>query len=683
MSPILFALVVSLLAINLMGLALLLRRWFPDHAIAKAAGVIGFVLVFFFIEHFAGLGRLVWMWPLTTAISLGLVWRRREELKAGLWEQELVFLIAFATALSWKYCFPDIDAQGEKLTELAFVNNYIHGDTLPPPDSWLPHFRFNVYYALQHYGAALLGRIMGLENGYALNLAFAVLWALLASLAWSVASRFSTSRIARIVLVAAVMVGGSGIAPLTHLVYRHENVTSREAIADAASDNVWMGMRFAGEYVDRVNTDLGKALFPLLRPEDRPTPDFESRALPLETIAYISFLGDYSPSLGGFLLLFVALAGIAGLEASPSTLLVPVEGEEAGSADAKNFALQMLLAATVPLTLAVNARVFPLQCILLLGWLIYRYVRKDPPDWWALCAGGLGALALIYPFFSQFASHGLSASIETVNDFDHTPWNIFIGLHWPILVLMVLTLFLVRRHRLALLAGVVFAVLLLLSEMLFLNQHAGPKYSRFDSVLAWWGWIYAGSVLFLGAICLSGGKWVRGIALAVLLAISTYAIDIGIYWAFSPTPSMGKMFGHAWLNRDSVDKTILEFLKAAPRGVVLESLDSNAYTPSSAFALFSGQSSLNGWPDHESLWRASPSYIAQNAERNRLFYRGNLPDAERWLVVNDVRYILWTRRDQQRQADARPRIDAQISGSYAWIAVWTGSGEELGYWMRK
>src|SRR5438270_8653353 len=103
MSLILFASIASLLLVNLAGLALLLRRWFTDHAIAKAAGAVGFTLLFFFIEHFAGLGRLNWLWPLTTAISLGIIWLRREEIKAGLWKQEAVFLAAFLLVLSWKY----------------------------------------------------------------------------------------------------------------------------------------------------------------------------------------------------------------------------------------------------------------------------------------------------------------------------------------------------------------------------------------------------------------------------------------------------------------------------------------------------------------------------------------------------------------------------------------------------
>lgn len=680
MSLILLVLIASLLLVNFAGLALLLRPWFRDHAIAKAAGVIGFTLLFFFIEHFAGLGRLVWMWPLTTAIALGVIWLRLEEIKAGLWKQELVFVIAFLFALAWKNSFPDIVPQDGQLADLSFVDNYLHGGTLPPQDSWLPHLPFNMCYAFQHYGAALLARIIGLEGGYAMNLAFAVILALLASLAWSVARRFSASRAACAVLVVAVMAGGSGIAPLTHFIM-NQDAPNREAKAGLASDNVWTGMRFAGSYVDRINTDFGKALFPPLSSEDKPSPDFESRDLPLETIAYLTFLGDYHSSLGGFLLLFIALACIAALESTPVAPAVSNSAQATGLS--RNRPLQALLAATVPLTLAMNPWIFPLQAILLLGWAAYRHMRKNAPDWSAILAGGFVTMALIYPFLSQFAPHALPLQIRMVASTDHTPWNVFLGLYWPVLVLMVLALTQMRRIRPALLAVAVFAFLLLLSELVFVDDSAAPKYVRFDTVLKWWEWIYAGAILLIGAICLRGGKWVRGIAVAVLLLVSTYAIDIASYWHNSGKLSAGKMSGYAWLIRDGADKAILEFLKSAPHGVVLESLDADAYTPSSAFALFAAQPSLNGWPEYEAQWRGASAHVTDNAQRNRLFYRGNLPDAAQWLIGNDVRYIVWSRRDQERQADARTRIDALISPRYAWIPVTIDGGGELGYWVRK
>ena len=46
----------------------------------------------------------------------------------------------------------------EMVTDLYFIANYLDGSTLPPLDHWYPPHVFNIYYAFQHYGAALLGR---------------------------------------------------------------------------------------------------------------------------------------------------------------------------------------------------------------------------------------------------------------------------------------------------------------------------------------------------------------------------------------------------------------------------------------------------------------------------------------------------------------------------------------------
>ena len=191
-------------------------------------------------------------------------------------------------------------------------------------------------------------------------------------------------------------------------------------------------------------------------------------------------------------------------------------------------------------------------------------------------------------------------------------------------------------------------------------------------------------MLTLGSICLGAGNWLRRTAVLVLLLVASYGIDMAAYWGYSQKTSLGNLAGNQWLRKDQVDKQLLEFLRVAPHGVVLESLDAGGgYTPSSAFALFSGQLSANGWPEHEAQWRGNPGHILANADKNRTFYRGELADALSWLILNDVRYIVWNRRDHQRLADARNRINDQIGSRYIWKPFWQNGAEELGCWVRK
>ena len=77
-------LIVLLLTINMAALGLLMRRWIGDYPLAKVVGLLAFCLVMFFIEHFVGLGKISWLWPIATALSLFVVVSHRQELLEGL-----------------------------------------------------------------------------------------------------------------------------------------------------------------------------------------------------------------------------------------------------------------------------------------------------------------------------------------------------------------------------------------------------------------------------------------------------------------------------------------------------------------------------------------------------------------------------------------------------------------------
>ena len=677
MSLIFLCLLSLLLLVNLAGVALLLRPWLPHYLIAKVAGALGFCLLMFFIEHFIGLGRLTGLWPLGSALSLAIIYRRRAELKAGLWRQEAVFVLMFAAALFWKFSFPNIDGHAEQLTDLSFIASYMSGVTLPSPDYWLPDHNLDFYYSFQQYSAALLGRILGLTTGYAMNMATVLLLSMQASLVWFVAGRFCAPRWPRVLLVYAIMLGGTGIAPFTHFILDQSKPGNDPAFT--ATSNIWANVRFAGMFDAEVRQNkLTQALFPQPSAASPPSPGFQARDLPLETISYSTFQGEYHASQGGFLILFLALACLSVLE---TPRLQSVHGDTP-DAQTTPRVLQALLAASVPLAFITNTWVFPLQAAMLLSWVIYRYARRAPPDWPALLLGGFGALALIYPFISYFAMQALVAPIRWVTSVDHTPLNRFIAIHWPALVLLALGALRMRRQRYALLLVMLLAALLLGSELFYVDDTLGDKYNRFNSALKWWSWIYYAILLGIGPILLGAGRTWRWMTVVVLLLVSSASIDMAAYWYYGDKSAMGKITGHYWLTQEQVDKQILSWLIAAPNGVVLEGLGvESAYTPTSAMALFADKPAAIGWPDHEGQWRGNPTFIYTNAEQARAFYHGTLANALGWLGLNDVRYIIWVRRDQTRDPTARLRIQAQIGSAYEWKPFWKNGDDELGVWI--
>ncbi|MBI3562533.1 MAG: hypothetical protein HY080_12550 [Gammaproteobacteria bacterium] len=650
-----------LLVVNLAALSLGLRCWLPHYLLAKAVGLVGLCLLGFFIEHFIGLGNITWLWPISTLISLTVLYQQREVFITRLWRQELVFVLALLAALAWKFSFPDIDSHSEQLTDLAFISSYLSGETLPPTDYWLPSQRLNMYYAFQHYAAALLGRGLGLSPGYTMNLAIALMLALLASLVWFVASQYCHRRSSRVLLLIAVMAGGTGIAPLTHFILPQ----SDQDKAFNAMSNLWANTRFAGMYDEHTqDTPLGRILFS--PPSSAPT---EARDLPLETIGYLVLLGDFHPPLGGFLLLLIALSCIVVLDTA--------------AAGSSSRVLQMILTATVPVTLITNTWVFPLQAVLVCAWVVQRYLAKAPLEWRALLSGAVVSSVLIYPFLTPFATHALHTPLRWVTSVDHTPLDRFIAIHWPELVLLLLAAITAYRQRRYRGWVIVFGGLLILTELIYVDDPLGGKYNRFNSTLKWWSWLYPAIVVLFGAQLLAAQRWQRNLTLLVLVLIASFSFDMARYWLYANKSALGKLDGHAWLSADPVSGAMLQWLRVMPKGIVLEGLDGGAYTPRSALALFAAKPSLTGWPDHEAQWRGNPSEILQNANTAQAFYRGELTSAVTWLSGQQVRYIIWNKRDQDSHPTAWRRIHAQIQSEYYWKPFWQQGDVELGIWFRK
>ncbi|WP_028454214.1 DUF2298 domain-containing protein [Chitinilyticum litopenaei] len=676
----------ALVLFNLTGLTAAMQRCLPGgergSASSRLLAVLFITLVLFAIEHLHGLGSLSWLWPLTTLASGLAIWRLRDwRTQRAFWSGELVFWLAFAYGFAWRFAFPNIDSGSEKLTDLYFISNYLGGQTLPAADHWLAGGVFDFYYAFQHYCAALLARLFSLEAGLAMNLGWALLIAFLASLAWEVASHFLRQRWARALVVATLLLGGNGLAPLMPLMVKADpQVDARQQ----AVDRIWASTRFSGMFDERVNTPLGVAV------AGDPRGYFfkENRELPLETVAYLSHLGDYHPPLGGLVLLLFTLAlTLRGQRPQPEQDPTPEEGYVPVAKEQKRVWADMLpgiaLGMTPALVLVTNAWVFPLQCLLLGFWLIHRR-HTLANEWPALLGGLLLGFALIYPFFSQFAPASLSAPVAWVKAADHTPWRFFLAMHWPLLILLALGVFMRRQQRWAGWLALSLAFLLLMSEMIYVDDPMGGKYERFNTTLKWWSWLWPAALVGLGSVALAARALpVRVLAMLVMFASLSYALPIASYWLHSDKPNKGQMAGHGWLKQDEISRNMLTHLKNSPDGVVLEAVEHGAYSATSALSLNAGKGVLLGWSDHVAQWRGQPSFVTQLTGEVRAFYRGQLADPLGWLDKHQVRYIVWTFGDDVRTAGVRQQINIQIGRDYHWRPFYQNGGQEAGIWERR
>jgi uncharacterized membrane protein len=664
---ILLSLNILLILINLAGIATLVARWIPHYALAKAIGVVSFCLGLFFVEHFFGLGKLSWLWPLTTVTSLYLIYQQKQNWKK-FYAPELVFVSGFIYTLMWRGSFPDIYPSSERVTDLYFITNYLPGSTLPPLDYWLPPLQFNFYYGFQHYSAALMGRIFGLDGGTAYNLGFCVLMALSISCAWFFITHFCRQPAKKILLIMALVVGGTGVSPLVHFIFDEKQLGRRV--------DLWASMRFAGSYDAYLNTPLANTLFP----KPAPVAGFEARDLPTENFSYQFFIGDYHPALGSYFLLMLTLALFASLE--PALQKTPSTKHNAPPV--KITPLFFALGLSLPLMMITNTWMFPLQGLLLLIWGGYRFHAKITTDWRMLATGVIAGFLLIFPFLTDFAAQAQNTPIRFVEWRDHTPWQHFLALHWPLLILFALGMAQKQTRQLVFSLALALGIMLFLSEFIFVDDPSGEKFVRTNTTMKWWGWIYALGIVGVGTLNMaSSKKGIRYTTVGVLLIICTYSFDLARDWYQTGKMSATKLHGHEWLTRDGTIRDMIRYLRAAPDGIVLESSERGSYSNSTTIALFSAKPSMQGWADHVVTWRGSSSHARHQQEEQRKFYAGEKTDALSWLLQNNVRYVVWGGSDDAKKPDTREQIQTQISSHYQWKSFYESGNIRVGLWILK
>ncbi len=660
--------------ISVAGVTVISNRYLSDIAVARSVGLLIVVLVLFFMEHLIGLGKIFWMLPITVIVGLWMIWKTHTEQKSKIfWQSELIFVFAFLYGLFWRYSFPSISPSSEKLTDLFFISNYYPGDTLPPLDNWNPPQLFDYYYAFQHYAAALLGRVFNLEIGTCYNLAFALIAALPLTLVWSMSGYYIQKKTLRFLLVCTLAFGGTGFSPILYFFNQVPDVPSAQnknewvqhsyAVGNKSRQNIISSARFIGGELDSAFQTNWPANKSVAKGGAAESKSEKLLVLPSENYGYQFFLGDYHPTSGGFFILFLAIALIASVENNR-----------------QSRASQALLALCVPVMLITNTWTFPLIVLLILGWLAFRLMYKLPVDWLALFAGGVAGTFLIYPFLIGFTANSLPTPIKLVPQDLHTPVSRFIGMHWPVLLLLGFGFFEKKYRRLSLTLSVTWFSLLTISEFVYIDDPTGAQYERTNSVMKWWGWIQTGVIATLGAVCLgSSRKWIRWATVVVFIIINIAAIDLAKYWYYSGKQYQGKLAGHHWYTQTATNRMMFEFLKEAPKGVVLERVLDNAYSNTSMYSIFNNKPVLLGWPSHLNTWHGDVPRVWILKDEIESFYRGEMDNSLVWLMSNNVEYIVFGPSDNNSNFD---KINNQIKSSYSWQEYNHSRQRHTGIWVK-
>jgi uncharacterized membrane protein len=120
-----------------------------------------------------------------------------------------------------------------------------------------------------------------------------------------------------------------------------------------------------------------------------------------------------------------------------------------------------------------------------------------------------------------------------------------------------------------------------------------------------------------------------------------------------------------------------------PDGIVLESGVQMANTDSPCVALFAGKPCLLGWAWHETTWRGAFADIHERLIQYGVFYAGRMEDPLKWLVLNNVKYVLWMPLDNLGGTSRFRSIDEKVKSRYFWHHMYGGDDRfQVGFWER-
>ncbi|HXN35064.1 MAG TPA: hypothetical protein VN877_02770 [Opitutaceae bacterium] len=670
--------ILAQLSVNLWGLTLLAGVLWRNRWFALAAGPLLATTAVYAVECFHGLGpSLLGLGQLSFVLSAALI-----AFSCGTWEPAIlgsrgtellrqwrsefaprrlvgclgIFAAVFLYAMAWRYTDPNLNGGSEKDADFSYICSYYSGATIPVPDYWYYPYPSDHYYSFQHYGAALVGRVLQLPRGTAYNISFCLLVAL-GGAAFSGAVVLATRRAwVRALLIAGFVVGGTGATLLVHLTEKDVGpMTSMRFIGTAQIDKAPLGpwlkaykMKYSKITPDGVALDM---------------------ALPSEPFAYSIYWGDYHAPLSGYYLLGIAVMGM---------MLWSRVGQRRYAAFVGGVLTWSVLA---------NPWSLPLQAILTAGWIAANW-RDGRRLILSVAAGAAAVWLAASTYLSAFTAAGVGtgATFRLVAAAEHTPPLLFLLFHSTTLALIALGF--ASGHPKGRRLAALWLVILLFSEFVYLDSVYVGTDDRTNSTLKWWPWITAGALMTLGPHVLeqTRRRWVRVAGTLVCLYPCFYAYDLWVVLRDRVNESTGHLEGSYLLTQDENSRFILDRLSVERPGVVVERPDrQGGFTDSAVIPLFAGKQLWLGWSGHELLWRSFKDEIRRRFTALTLLYGGDLPDAGKWLGAQGIDFVLWYRPDDT--PELWEKVNRSIGPGYEWLDVRVFQEKDLdvrkvGYWRR-
>jgi Uncharacterized membrane protein (DUF2298) len=575
----------------------------------------------------------------------------------------IVFLLSFAFTFAIRCLEPDISYTSDGISDLNMVNNFSQGETLPPPDMWMPQFQFIWYYDLQQYAASVLKRLLNVNVGEAYNVSHALLSALTCVAAAGAASRISGGRIwitlAVPVLIESTMTGSSAYLLLT-----------------SKQPSVWLFADLSDGMVHPPDGNwLWSWLFNGLPAEvTKMTPDqiLGLQTLRLQVPGFWTWRDEYHANAAGHFLTLLAILVIAEL-VEPRKTIWP-----------------WVMAVLTPL-LAVMASAWALPITALLCWVtlpISLLCGRRPASTGISVMTLFIALTLLWPAFMNVTSSPQFPEVRAINPLERVPPREFLVQWWPIIALWVAGLCSWKNLSFGLRW-----VIVVVPIMLFGIEQVDIE-SRYNTIEKMWGYTWgAGLVALFPFVASRQGLAFRSITI-VLLASALITLTGGFMrdvltdawngrWIDTKQVHFEKLFhleGDHYLTvetgqskNDEQRKKMLDVLRPYKKAVFLSGKCVFCYNEAPTLTLFTGNKSYIAWSYFESLANYSNEAATREKDNND-FYSGAMTDRLKFLQEKKITGVLiWP--DDEIPDDFLAKLRQELDPAYEYIDC-RGAGDK-------
>jgi hypothetical protein len=620
-----------LVSLLMIGGALSFRYFFPRESpwFGFIVPPLAFVTLLNFIEHFVALPNLLLLSPVLLG---GFAWlaTRPDRSKRELILPSLIFLGAFAFTFGIRCLQPDILPSSDGLADLNKINNYCQGDTLPPTDTWLPPFKYEWYYSLQHYAASIIKRMLNIKVGVAYNISHALLSAMTCVAGAAAAHRISGGKtwitLAVPFLIESAATGSSAYIQLT-----------------MQNPSLWLADNLSGGFENLPANSPDNPIWKWLA-----APHHER--LELQVPGFWTWRDEYHANSSGHFLTLLAVFVCAEL-VSINKAVWP-----------------WVMAVLVPcLAVVASTWAYPITGLLCGGTVVIALLCGRRPV--ALGLTGMILLAgmlLLWPALYDVTSSPEVPDIVWTTADERAPLIEFLIQWWPILLLWIYGWFLFRELSPAC-RWILFVLPIMLISIEIINVEG-----RYNTVEKMWGYTYGVGLIALFPVVALRNTVPCRILTAVLLFSSLISLSGWLRnasqwlpWGAWPAAEFS-LEGTHYITSDAQKGRMLQVLTRTKHVTYLTGKCVNFnYYEAPALAVFTENRSYATWTYFESVanYREEAEY---REKQNNDFYSGAMLKRLQFLQSHGINgVVIWP--DDDISNDALGALTKELDSDYEYI----------------